>query len=282
MTFRYKKEFGQHFLRQVPKELLFPLDYLEKIQSLQVPTTIDILEIGPGSGVVTEAVTTQLRPFTKLRINYTVVDIDLEALEATKERLQSLDLPQRINVNYVLKDILTYKLELAKNTDFLFIFGSLPYNISKKIVNASKQVSLEIPKSVTMLPSRFVFQLEVAEDYISNAPKAAYLGAELSLFAASRRITKKLPPGSFTPPPKVDSGILEIEWLRAKDEDKPAIQLLSKFLRVGFSAKRKVVGSIFKKQLKKENITPTIAHLLTMRAHELSIGEWKLIHQATI
>jgi 16S rRNA A1518/A1519 N6-dimethyltransferase RsmA/KsgA/DIM1 with predicted DNA glycosylase/AP lyase activity len=279
MTFRYKKELGQHFLRQVPKEILFPLDSLEDIQSLQLPTVIQIIEIGPGSGMVTEAVVKQLLPYQKLLIHYTAVDVDPEAIEATKERLKLIPRPKRITVDYVLEDILTYKIELDKKTDFLFIFGSLPYNVSKKIVSACKQISLELPANVIFLPSRFILQREVVDDYLSEPPKAAYLGTELSLYCSKRKMIKQLPPGSFTPPPKVDSAVLEIFW--KKNKNIARIQQFSKLLRAGFTAKRKNIGSIMKKQLSESEMTPTLLHLLTMRAHELTLGEWELIMDAS-
>jgi 16S rRNA (adenine1518-N6/adenine1519-N6)-dimethyltransferase len=280
MAFRYKKEFGQHFLRQVPKELLFPLDFLESIQTLQKSAKIGVIEIGPGGGVVTKAVLEQLLPFSKLDITYTAVDIDPEALESTKLVIDEIDLPKRMHVNYVHKDVLTYDFSEHKLVDFLWIFGSLPYNISKKIVNTCKHFSLNF-SSPFLLPSRFVLQLEVAEDYISNPTKAAFLGSDLSLYAKKRRITKKLPGGAFTPPPNVESAILEVEWSTHSAKRALLIPSIAKTIRTGFTAKRKAISSQFKKLIPKEKITPTIEFLLTHRAHELTVGEWELITQAT-
>jgi len=272
-----KKQFGQHFLRQVPKEILFPLDELEKLQSLQKSANVYILEIGPGSGVVTTAVLNQLLPFTQLRIKYEVVDIDLEAVEETRSAVTRLDLPKRISVRYTHQDILKHDFRTALSHDYIYIFGSLPYNVSKKVVNATKHFSLEVIAPIRLLPSRFIIQKEVADDYISNPPTAAYLGTELSLYSAYRKITKKLPPGSFFPPPKVESAVLEIGWLQASAAMREKVPSMAKLIRKGFNAKRKVVGSVFKSLLVGNDIPPTVQHILHMRAHELSIAEWELL-----
>lgn len=281
MPFRHKKEFGQHFLRQVPKELLFPIDALEKHQSLQIPATIHIIEIGPGEGVVTEAVIQQILPFQKLRIHYQVIDIDAEALTATKQRIELLKLPQRVSLEYTHQDVLRHQFSQHNKANFLFIFGSLPYNISKKIVNATKQFLLELMPPIAILPSRFMLQAEVADDYASQPPSAAYLGTELSLWAEKRKISKRVPPGAFIPPPAVDSAVLEVEWKQPTElRQIPDLKKISAFLRLGFTARRKVVASIFKKKIPPAQVTPTLNHLLSLRAHELSMGEWMLIFQA--
>jgi 16S rRNA (adenine1518-N6/adenine1519-N6)-dimethyltransferase len=277
-----KKQFGQHFLRQVPKELLFPLDALETIQSLQKVSKIFILEIGPGSGVVTTAVLQQLLPFSHLHITYEVVDIDLEAIQTTEATITALGLPKRIKMIYTHKDILSYKLGSLGTSDFVYIFGALPYNVSKKIVNATKQISLEIKTPIVMLPSRFVLQKEVAEDYVSVPPTAAFLGSDLSYFSEYRKIIKRLPPGAFFPPPKVDSAILEIGWRKWKEQEKTERKLVAKVIRQGFIAKRKVINSVFKSRIVPEKLSPTLKTILQMRAHELSLAEWELVTQSLL
>lgn len=279
MVFRYKKQFGQHFLRQIPKELLFPIDALEALQSLQRPAKISLLEIGPGSGNVTEVVLQQLLPFSHLHITYTAVDIDQEAIATTKEKIDALNLPKRMVFSIVNSDILKYDPTDFKKAEFVYIFGSLPYNISKKIVNYTRQVFLALPRTVTPLPSRFVIQKEVADDYVSNAPTAAFLGMELSLTSSYRKITKQVPPGSFIPPPKVDSAILEIGWSTQsiKPSSVKQIKELADFIHLGFTARRKVIGSVFKKLIAGKTVAPTVSHLLTQRAHELSTAEWELL-----
>lgn len=279
MGFNFKKELGQHFLRQVPKELLFPLDDLESIKSLQTSTHIRIVEIGPGNGVVTEALIKQLYPFSKFEIIYEVIDVDREALDATKERILEFNLPKRFNMKYILNDILKHKIKAEPN-EFVYIFGSLPYNISKKIVNwASKQISL-FPSRTTALPSNFLIQKEVAEDYASKPPKAAFIGMALQQHAERVKITRKVPPGAFYPPPKVDSAIIKIEWDGNLYKNFEKNEKLIKIIKQGFSAKRKMIGSIFRKQIPKEKLTPTLEQILHMRAQELSESEWIMVRDS--
>lgn len=278
MPFRMKKQFGQHFLRQVPKEILFPLDELEKLQSLQKPARVYLLEIGPGGGVITTAILRQLLPFSQLRITYEVVDIDLDAIEATKTAVDELELPKRITMRFTRQDFLKYNFHALLSSDYAYIFGSLPYNVSKKVVNATKHFSQQVLPSLKLLSSRFVIQLEVAQDYVSAPPDAAFLGTDLSLYSTYRKITKKLLPGSFYPPPKVDSAVLEIGWKEPIAKESEKLHKLAKTVRVGFFAKRKVINSVFKPLLKGIALPPTAEHLLHMRAHELSVAEWELLN----
>lgn len=114
-------------------------------------------------------------------MTYEVIDIDLEAIQTTKEVVAGMELPKRIKTLFTHSDILLYKYPKINEYDFVYIFGSLPYNVSKKIVNACKQISLELFPTTTLLPSRFVIQKEVADDYISLPPNAAFIGTDLSL-----------------------------------------------------------------------------------------------------
>jgi 16S rRNA (adenine1518-N6/adenine1519-N6)-dimethyltransferase len=277
MPFRMKKQFGQHFLRQVPKEILFPLDALEKLQSLQKPARVYIFEIGPGNGVVTLAVLRQLLPFSELRIVYEVVDIDREAIEATQAAVAEMGLPKRITTRFTNQDVLKHDFRSILPNDYAYIFGSLPYNVSKKVVNATRHFSQQVIRPLKLLPSRFIIQREVAEDYVSTPPDAAFLGTDLSLFSTYRKITKKLLPGNFYPPPKVESAVLEIGWTSPVPGALEKLTKLARTVRTGFFAKRKVINSVFKPLLGKVDLPPTAAHLLHMRAHELSVAEWELL-----
>lgn len=282
MEFYYKKKFGQHFLRQVPKEILFPLEELEKIQSLQVTTNVTIIEIGPGNGVITQEVCKQLLPFSKLNIDYRMIEIDEEAVVATQHRLSELELPKRFKFTYINSDVLEVKIDKLHKTDFIYIFGALPYNISKKIVNwCIKEIS-QFSTSLTVLSTNFILQKEVAEDYCSVAPKNSLIGTAVSLYTKQRRITRNLASGAFTPPPKVESSILKLQWDKITPKSYEENEKLMKLIKLGFSKKRKMVSGTVGKLIKKENITPTLKHLLTLRASELSIGEWKLINLAAL
>ncbi|WKZ23594.1 MAG: rRNA adenine N-6-methyltransferase family protein [Candidatus Dojkabacteria bacterium] len=276
VPFRMKKVFGQHFLRQVPQELLFPLDYLEKIQSLQRPTAIYLGEIGPGSGVVTKAILEQILPFSQLSFHYDLIDIDSDAIAATKEVVAGAALPKRISPNFVYKDVLKHDFSAISNYEFAYIFGSLPYNVSKKIVNACEQNLLKFSPRTHFLPSRFIIQKEVADDFIASAPAATFLGNRLALHAEYRRITRKIPPGAFYPPPRVESAVLEIGWNNSLPvKVKASLAHITTIMRKGFSAKRKVLRSVFGKSL--AHAPDQVSYLLHLRAHELSIAQWMLL-----
>jgi len=111
----FKKSFGQNFLRDV--------SYAKKIvEAACIDKSDTVIEIGPGDGIVTK----YLLESAKQVIS---IEIDNELIPVLNEKFQTHNSFKLIN-----EDILSIDLSSVHNNKPYKVVGSLPYNISKKII----------------------------------------------------------------------------------------------------------------------------------------------------
>ena len=186
MEVRAKKALGQHFLvdQGAAQRIVAALEPIETIR--------DVLEIGPGMGVLTQYLLKR-------------EDIDLKMVELDEE-----------SVNYLLTHFngMQGRLFLADylklNVDHLFkgpyrVIGNFPYNISSQIFFKILESRDRIPEVVCMI------QKEVAER-IAEGPGSKTYGILSVLLQAWYDIEYlfTVEPGAFAPPPKVRSAVIRL------------------------------------------------------------------------
>ena len=182
-----KKSLGQNFL--------IDNNILDKIVNIIDIKGKNILEIGPGSGNLTNAI---LKKNPKELI---VIEKD--------ESLVSL-LNQRFNEKIIIKNNDILKINEKEITkDKLIVFGNLPYNISTEIL-CNWILNLEKEKfwfECLIL----MFQKEVADRIIAKSNTSLY--GRLSILTNWKLDIVKffdVKPSSFSPKPKIDSTVLFI------------------------------------------------------------------------
>jgi 16S rRNA (adenine1518-N6/adenine1519-N6)-dimethyltransferase len=180
---RPRKRFGQHFLRDP--------NVIHRIVTAIAPRPGEhFVEIGPGEGVLT-------RPLLAAGVRLDAVEIDRDLAAALPERC-----PGALTVH--LADDFDFAA-LATAPAELRLAGNLPYNIST-------------PLLFHLLASRDAFrdlhvmlQKEVGDRMAASAGDEAY--GRLTVALAARCRVERLflvRPGSFWPPPKVDSVVLRL------------------------------------------------------------------------
>ena len=217
---RPKKKLGQHFLTD--------LNIAQKIADLlQFEQYQNLLEIGPGTGVLTQFLVSKT---TALHL----VEIDEESilfLEKTYTEEQ---------LNLIKGDFLKLDLNSIFGSDDFAIIGNFPYNISSQIVFKVLENKSHIPFFACM------FQKEVAER-ICEPPGSKKYGI-LSVLAQLYYETEYLftvPPGVFNPPPKVDSAV--IQMTRKKEFNLGCNEaLLKKIVKLSFQQRRKTLRNSLK------------------------------------
>ncbi|QDH13099.1 16S rRNA (adenine(1518)-N(6)/adenine(1519)-N(6))-dimethyltransferase RsmA [Formicincola oecophyllae] len=217
-----KKSLGQHFL-------LDP-SVCHRIAGLGAPLKgRHVVEIGPGPGGLTRAL------LESDAATVTAVEIDERAWPILDEL--AAHYPGRLNI--VKQDA------LAVNAAALVpaprqIIANLPYNVgTPMLINWLRQAG-EWERLVLM------FQAEVAER-ICAAPGTSHYGrlAVLSQWCADCHIGMELPPGAFTPPPKVNSAVAVL----VPHVQQPSPQLFKAMERVtaaAFGQRRKMLRSSLK------------------------------------
>lgn len=214
-----RPKLGQHFLRD--PHMSRKIVELSSIQPSDV-----VVEIGPGRGVMTRLLRSRCRKLI-------AVEID-EAL-AARLRKEFRDDPQ---VEILRQDILKTSLEslaARAETAQIYVFGNLPYYITSPILHQLLDERQRIRRMTLLM------QYEVAER-ITAGPGSRNYGY-LSVLAQSYSkpwIVLDVPPGAFSPPPKVQSALVDFEMARslpAWNEETDA--LFHRFVQICFRGKRK-------------------------------------------
>lgn len=208
-----KKHLGQHFLNDESIAFNIVNAFTEKC------VTKDVLEIGPGMGVLTKYL------LENSNFNTHAIDIDTESIIWLKQHFPTLE--DRL----IEGDFIQINWKEHFKEPFSLI-GNFPYNISSQIIFKIIESRNDIPLMVGM------FQKEVAERIgakpssksygILSVLTQAYYDVEY-LFTVNENV--------FTPPPKVKSGVIRIT--RKKLDFDIDEKMLFRTVKVAFNQRRK-------------------------------------------
>ncbi len=238
MQLKPKKSLGQNFLHD--KNIIDKIIHASNIDSND-----EILEVGPGTGNLTELIVSQ---------NPKKIDV----IEKDKNLASILEKKFLNKINIITEDILKLPDKFYTGRNFL-ILGNLPYNISTKILSTwCLNNELNVSKMILM------FQKEVAERIIADVNSKNYSRITiLSKWKFNIRKVTDVKPNSFFPKPKVHSTVLEFTP-KKKIHQIEDPKNLEKVTKVFFSQRRKMIKkpiNILFKNLKfdyrKFNINPS-------------------------
>ena len=244
---RPKKSLGQHFLHD--------LNVAERIvgalKSKSAPQ--HVLEIGPGMGVLTQF----LIPREQSQLK--VIEIDRDSVAYLKNNYPSL------KGSIIEGDFMEIDIHEIFAEEFSII-GNFPYNISSQIFFKVLRHRDQVEQVVCML------QKEVA-DRIASPPGSKTYGILSVLLQAFYNIQYlfKVPPGVFTPPPKVMSAVIRLE--RNAVVTLPCDEtLFVQVVKQAFNTRRKTLRNA----LKNLNLAAEISALplLDKRAEQLSVEQF--------
>ena len=241
------KALGQHFLNS-------PETAARIAGSLLQNDTFDaVLEIGPGTGVLTSL----LKLHTNK--NFYCIDVDQRSVEYLQAAYP--DLTGRI----IAGDFLNHSLDFLGSGNFAVI-GNFPYNISSQILFRVLDMYKRVPQVVGM------FQKEVAERIASPAGSRDY-GILSVLLQAHYDIEYlfTVDENSFTPPPKVKSAVIRITR-----NSRTALEcdesLFKAVIKTSFNQRRKAIRNSIKQLL--EGRPAPDSYLFGQRPEQLSVEEF--------
>jgi 16S rRNA (adenine1518-N6/adenine1519-N6)-dimethyltransferase len=223
-----KKHLGQHFLKDqnVARQIANLLSYRDYDHTL---------EIGPGTGVLTQ--------FLADKTNLSVVEMDAESVVYLKTKFPE-DHPQvKSSFEVHALDFLQADLQHLMSGRPFAIVGNFPYNISSQIVFKLLEYRDLIPEFAGM------FQKEVAQRICTPHGSKTY--GILSVLTQAYYVAEysfTVPPDVFSPPPKVDSGVLRLVR-RPKDDDLlPSCDYkhLKLIVKAAFNQRRKTLRNSLK------------------------------------
>ncbi|MGK7389697.1 MAG: 16S rRNA (adenine(1518)-N(6)/adenine(1519)-N(6))-dimethyltransferase RsmA [Candidatus Cyclobacteriaceae bacterium M2_1C_046] len=239
---RPKKFLGQHFLKNERRA-----EQIADALSMEFP---DVLEIGPGTGVLTKYLLAK-------PLDLTVVEIDRESVAYLKEHYPTLKI--------IEGDFLKMKLSDIYNGDFSII-GNFPYNISSQIFFKALEHRQQVKEVLGMI------QKEVAER-IASPPGNKTYGILSVLMQAFYNVEYlfTVKPGEFFPPPKVNSAV--IKFVRNEVKELPCDErMFFKVVKQAFQMRRKTLRNALKplNLPQDEQLLP----YMDKRAEQLSVGDF--------
>ncbi len=249
---RPKKFLGQHFLKDqnIASKIVEAL-LLASGENL-------VLEIGPGTGVLTQLLV------AKSEIDLRLIEIDRESVAYLREHYPQL------KDKIVEGDFLELKLDQLFPGNFKII-GNFPYNISSQIFFKVLEHHNQVTQVVCML------QKEVADRLAEKEGSKTY-GILSVLLQAYYDIEYlfKVPPGVFHPPPKVMSAVI-----RLTRNSRPKLgcdeALFKKVVKQSFQNRRKTLRNALKPLTL--NASVYALPVMDQRAEQLSVEQFVSLTQ---
>jgi 16S rRNA (adenine1518-N6/adenine1519-N6)-dimethyltransferase len=206
------RKFGQHFLRDQ--------SILARIAEAACPDgeSPNVLEIGPGKGALT-------RFLLPRAAKVTAIEVDPEMIAHLTQFFSN-----ESNLEVRHQDVLA-----ANFNEFApcVIVGNLPYYISSPIATKVFEAIGTWTRAVFLVQKEVALRMAAPHgnrDY-------GYLSVMTQVHSEAK-ILFNVPPSAFSPPPKVDSAVIQ---LIPKIIDKPAADQFLKFASRAFAHKRKTL-----------------------------------------
>ena len=261
---RARKRFGQNFLHDS-----FVIESI--VDAINPREGEALVEIGPGLAALTEPVCERIS-------HLTVVELDR-------------DLADRLEQHPFLQQKLTVHRGDALKTDFrqfapaaqrLRVFGNLPYNISTPIIfHLLEQLDV-------IADMHFMLQKEVVDHLAAEPGTKAYGRLTVSVQqACAVEPVLLVPPGAFTPPPKVESAVVRLSPYQQPPHPVHCRKTLQKLCLVAFNQRRKTIRNNLKdiigsEQLESLGIDPGARPETLTIADYCRLANWYYEQQETV
>lgn len=267
-----KPKLGQHFLASQDSAARI-------VDALGDVSQSTVLEIGPGQGIMTSLLAKRARR---------LIAVELDRVLAAQLRLK---FGMARNVEIIEADV------LAIDFDSLFgpkpglsrpgidlkpqpvkVIGNLPYYITSDILLRLFEFSKYFESIVIMVQSEVADRIAAepgGRDYGVLSATAQLYGRVENLFT--------LPPGAFSPPPKVHSSVLRLTIDPRQEKLGVAGDGFIDFLRLSFGQKRKTLWNNLKANYQEAQLKRALAEAgvkATARAETLSLEQSAAVFRA--
>ena len=239
-----RKRFGQNFL--VDHGVID-----EIVRAIAPQPGQALVEIGPGLGALTNPV---LERSEKL----TVIELDRDLAARLRKRPE---------LHVIESDVLKVDFGALAHAagQKLRLIGNLPYNISSPILFHL------LPWADQVADQHFMLQKEVVDRMVATPGNKDYSRLSVMLqWRYQMECVVDVPPGSFDPPPKVDSAVVRMLPLA----EPPAVDLpdFTKMVAVAFSQRRKILRHTLGAWISEQGIETDFD--LQRRAEEVPVAEY--------
>ena len=245
-----RKRFGQNFLHDA-----YIIDQI--VSAINPSDGENLVEIGPGLAALTEPVCERVS-----KLNVVELDRDLAERLRTHPFISS-------KLNIIESDALKFDFStLMEDGKPLRVFGNLPYNISTPLMFHLFSFAEKVQDMHFMLQKEVVNRLAAgpgSKNYGRLSVMAQYFCRVVPVL--------HVPPGAFSPPPKVDSAVVRLIPHKDKPVKVEDEKLLNQVCAQAFNQRRKTVRNSLKDTLSEEEMS-SVGIKPELRAENLSLGDF--------
>jgi 16S rRNA (adenine1518-N6/adenine1519-N6)-dimethyltransferase len=257
-----KKQFGQHWLRNEQV-----LDRI--ITAAKIAPTDRILEIGPGTGILTR----RLIPAASAVV---AVEIDRDLCALLVKKLGNVDNFLLLENDFLSLDVDSVLNDFPKFQNANKVVANIPYNITGPILE--KLLGNIVRPNEKPFDSIVLLVQKEVGDRLYAKPSTKAFGA-LSIrvqYLAHCELICPVPARDFSPPPKVDSAVIRLTPRRLSIEPNSP-KVLDNLVRLGFGSRRKMLRNNLQGAIDREALTELLILMeinTEARAEDLSIEQW--------
>jgi len=217
-----RKRFGQNFLHD--QNVIQNIIYAVAPQDDQI-----LVEIGPGQGAITRLLLEHCKQLH-------VIEIDRDLVQHLKSQFPA---SEKLLIHNI--DVLDFDFNTLAKDQRLRLIGNLPYNISTPLL-------FHIFNSTDRIDDmHFMLQKEVVDRMAAEPGSKRY--GRLSIMTQYHCAVEPLfnvAPGSFNPPPKVQSSIVRLIPHTQKPVTVSDYKLFAQIVNQAFSLRRKTLRNALK------------------------------------
>jgi 16S rRNA (adenine1518-N6/adenine1519-N6)-dimethyltransferase len=268
---RPRKVFAQHWLKS-EKALNAIIKAAECRESDRSPKGECVLEIGPGTGILTR----RLLPLVQSLI---AVEIDRDLCQLLSKQLGKTENFLLLQGDFLTLDLPSYLAAFPNFQKPNKVVANIPYNITgpiiEKLLGTIANPNPEPFESIVLL-----VQKEVAERLYAKPGSKAFGALSVRVqYLAECELICTVPAAAFHPPPKVDSAVVR---LRPRKIEIPVLnpRQLENFLKLGFGAKRKMLRNNLQSVIERDRLSHLLEQLKInpqARAEDLSVQQWVIL-----
>lgn len=254
LKFVHKRSLGQNFLTSdiVPGWM---------VEAAKVTTSDTILEIGPGTGRLTEAL-------LKTGARVIAVEADIRAVEELNKTFEKELKSKQLTLHHGdAREINPISLGLSDKK--FKVVANIPYYLSGFLLRSLLESEIQ-PTNLT-----FLIQKELAVR-IARDKKESILALSVKVFGEPK-LYKTVSPGHFYPMPKVDSAILTIDNIQRDNFKEITTEHFFAIIHLGLGKKRKQLIANLSEKYNRSDLISIFESLnisLTIRGEDISLPIW--------
>jgi 16S rRNA (adenine1518-N6/adenine1519-N6)-dimethyltransferase len=251
-----KKSLGQHWLNDEDS-----LDAM--VDAVGVSSEDTVLEIGPGPGALTAKLVKQAKQVIAVEF-----DPDL-----------ARDLPKRVpanNLQVIRQDIL--KFDLTSLPAGYKVVANIPYYLTSNLLRVMCESSNPFSHAAILI------QKEVAQRVCAAPGDMSLLSVSVQFYCRSS-LGRLVPASLFTPPPKVDSQILKLEYRAEPLFQDVEVRQFFRIVKAGFAQRRKTIlnslgAGLHLNRDQTLKILEAAGIMPQSRPQDLTLEQWHDLYQA--